>query len=365
MAEYATAGRFNSGEPAPQPIETDGTYLKPYTISDALQVCNSSTTWGYARGRVRSVESINGTYLQNLVIEDLNDNTKTMSIYKLHQHDDDSVYGFKSVDDLAVGDEVLFYGGFKNYDSGPGFGSVTVLIALNDSLASGNSADNPTSIVNFIQSIVFNLATEMYVFGTVTATNVDGSTFQGFTLSGNHNIDYGPGNMESYDTELVFTSPFTYTYAAGLSYEDVSIGAKVVCRVDLSNLIVHFVTVSSIEHAGTLDDPYSVHDALIAAAKYTNSSDSPQIYCTGVVSRLGTAIGASGDIKNLYIQDPNTGEEILIYYLQKDIDTTIDFTNVNEIPVGTRLLICGRPFKYNSTLEFASGTYCVEIVLPA
>ena len=114
---------------------------------------------------------------------------------------------------------------------------------------------------------------------------------------------------------------------------------------------------------GSLERPYNVEQALAVAALYDNNTNAPVVYCFGTVSRVGESVGTAGDIKNVYISD-GRGHEILIYYLKKfeNAPKASNFSSVDDLPVGTELVICGKPFTYSgNTPEFANGTFCVTI----
>lgn len=125
-----------------------------------------------------------------------------------------------------------------------------------------------------------------------------------------------------------------------------------------------------ITHAGTIDDPLTVTEALIEAEKVSVSSSNPEgaryVYCTGVVSREATRVGNSGDLGNVYIKDPANDNEILIYFLRRyygaNNNPSDNFTSTDDLQIGDELLIYGRAFTYGGTTkEFASGTYCITI----
>ena len=74
--------------------------------------------------------------------------------------------------------------------------------------------------------------------------------------------------------------------------------------------------------------------AMQVAAKYTAQSGAPYIYCTGIVSRQGDTLGGSKDIRKVYIKDPATNKEIMIYYLKRyqgAPSTDDNFTSVDDI----------------------------------
>lgn len=128
-------------------------------------------------------------------------------------------------------------------------------------------------------------------------------------------------------------------------------------------------SIPMIQHAGTLEDPYTVADAILEAQKHVGAkvgdTDAIDVYCKGTVSRKAASRSTrDGSLNAVYINDGEGTEEIMIYYLAKFYGATLDtnFGDEDALEVGDEIVIYGRPFNYNgSTLEFASGTYCITI----
>ena len=371
LADYAKAGGFNTGEVIPVTTH-QGTLTDPYSISDAISLAGNDSVWGYFKGKVSSDSfTLNTNYFQDVVLEDTENSSKTISVYKLHRHDNDIVsqvdstpcYGFKNKSELPVGSEVVYYGNVKAYSSGPGSGSMCFAVTINSNPASGLTADAPTSVVNFWQSYALGLAENLYVFGKVESITKSGNSITDMYIAGEHTLDYGLSHVSNYSTKIRFVAPIECTFATGLSLDDITEDANVVFQVKGDG--IHFV--SAVENSlppSTLENPYTVAQALRVAAKYTTQASAPRIYCTGVVSRAGTRIGSSGDIGNVYIKDPATNQEILVFWLRRYENAPVgdNFVNVNDVKVGDVLVINGQAFNYSgTTLEFGSGTYCVTI----
>ena len=371
LADYAKAGRFNTGEIIPV-VSHQGTITDPYSISDALSLAGDTSVWGYFKGKVSSDSFFLSTnYFQNVVLEDTENSEKTMNVYKLHRHDNDTVsksdstpiHGFKNKSELPVGTEVVYYGNVKAYDSGPGSGSTCFAVTIDGRPASGLTAETPASVVSLWQAFSLNMADGLYVFGKVQSVTKEGGNITDIVVAGEHTLDYGTSHVDNYSLAIHFIAPFTCTYASGLSADNINEDAEIVFRVIGDE--IQFVSV--VEHSlpeSTADNPYSVTQALQVAAKYTAQGDAPRIYCTGVVSRQGYRVGSSGDIGSVYIKDPTNNNEILIYWLRKYQAAPPDnnFSSIDDVKVGDVLVINGQAFNYNgTTLEFGSGTYCLSI----
>ena len=122
-----------------------------------------------------------------------------------------------------------------------------------------------------------------------------------------------------------------------------------------------------VNHAGTLEDPKTIREALEQASLYDDFSISPDYIFKGTVSRQASDIGGSGDLKKVYVKDAGTAYEIMIYYLAKTPDRSKVFESVYDLNVGDILIFHGSPFLYNgSTPEFSNSggiinTYAISI----
>ena len=152
-------------------------------------------------------------------------------------------------------------------------------------------------------------------------------------------------------------------------------GANVVCAISPTTLRVVSIESQSVtpppeEHAGTLDDPYTVREALEEAGRHMDTGYDTEFYCRGTVTRQGDRYGGAdyGNIRYVYIGDPGTDYQITIYWLNryKGAPANDNFETQYDIKVGDELLIAGKLFTYvdpngNAIPEFASGTYCITI----
>ena len=201
-------------------------------------------------------------------------------------------------------------------------------------------------------SYVIGKAYNVYrdVFGNISEFSFEGSTTSVFYSSG--------------EKPFYITISGSITLASGLRFTDISNDTTIIATV--SGGSAHIVDIPGLIPStpgdGTLDNPYSVSEALQIAMQYNSKESAPWVYCICRVSQVGTTIGYAGDIGGIMVTDGIN--EMLIYYLRKYEGADIDhnFTSVEDLPFDTELLIYGRPFTYNGTTpEFADGTYCVTI----
>lgn len=146
------------------------------------------------------------------------------------------------------------------------------------------------------------------------------------------------------------------------------------CTQPVSGLITQDMTIyagwsdgQAQAHDGTIDNPYTVGEALAVGAQYSGSSGndagSPRVYITGEVCQVATRVGTSGDLGNVKIKD-DLGNELLLYWLRKyeGAPASNNFATLDDLKVGDQLLISGQPFRYNGgNVQCSTGTYCVSI----
>ena len=294
---------------------------------------------------------------------------------------DENTPGFTSVDDLPIGSEIIIYGAFKLYSGTPGFGSPNIVVSLNGNPVCGQTIDNPISVAGFLlnNTLEFGDDGDVYVIGKLKDFYINnGGTLDNIAIYTAHNVDFSVPYRPYYDMYTFRSQYFNLSAAEGINLLDlVTEVSDVIVRVGVDNNEALFAQVVSIYndpsiqinilHEGTINDPYSVTDALLEAKKHTNQNDAPFVYCKGIVVQGGDRMGEIGDIRNIKIKDMDNDNVILIYYLRKHYGATAEtnFTSISDIQVGDELIICGRPFTYTtsngSTPEFASGTYCYSI----
>lgn len=385
LADYAKAGKFDAGgsDLLPQvDIVHNGAFDNPYTVAEAYTICQltSDTVWAYVKGTVTDKAfSLVSNYFQDVELKDDTLGDYKMNMYKLHRMDGDVdsdgnlAYGYSSTSELPAGSELLFYGGFYLYQGAPRFSGVNVAIAVNNQPASGLSMDNPTSIVNLWQALLLNYSGDLYFYGKVDEVIANETYITSLKLKGNHNVDFVTDYMSRYGTGVQISNDTgnDIAYASGIEMSDIQVGCTIICKYPADSDVIEIVGVEKVQtlvHAGTLEDPFSVSDALLSASWYpgdtADAANAPRTYITGVVSQKASRLGTSNDLGNVYIKDPETNKEIMIYFLSKYQGVTKEdnFTSVEDLQIGDEILINGQAFNYKgNTLQISYGAYCVSI----
>ena len=112
----------------------------------------------------------------------------------------------------------------------------------------------------------------------------------------------------------------------------------------------------SIEHAGTLADPYTVADARNAIDANVGVTG---VYATGIVSKIVTAYNAtySNITFNISTDGTTTSDQLQAYRCTG--------TDAENVVVGATVVVSGDLTKYGSNYEFAEGCELVSLTPPA
>ena len=113
------------------------------------------------------------------------------------------------------------------------------------------------------------------------------------------------------------------------------------------------------EHAGTIEDPYSVADVLKYISTLGTESSPVDVYVKGVIASI-TEVSTSYGNATYKIKDEGVENELLVYrgyYLEG-----VKFTSEDQIRVGDVVVVSGKVKNYKDTPEFDTGNKIVSIV---
>ena len=118
------------------------------------------------------------------------------------------------------------------------------------------------------------------------------------------------------------------------------------------------VTVTDPNGPGTVNNPYSVAQALAAIDANEGITG---VYAKGIVSEIVTAFSSEyGNISYNISADGTTSSDQLQAYRGKSYDGE-NFTSEDDIQVGDEVVVFGNLKKYNSTYEFDAGNQLVSL----
>ena len=336
-----------------------GTPNNPYTIDDTYTIIDdsaytsSNALWGWYKGKVSSLSNmITGAgYMQNVVLTD-EGGTHSINAYRIWKYDGATT----NESFLSLDDEVLFYGSAYVYNNAPSFGSGNITVLVNDNPINGLNETNVASATQFNMIRQAGYSGALYVDGTLSSYSYNDQTSRyQVTIAYRHN------NIYNYPYDAV-------QFSVELTQEQITAMTDGVRMIFVDNEEARTSALVDIDNHGTINNPLSVTEALALAQ--SNGQDSGvvnPVYCRGIVTRIANEeLGNEKDIGSVYIKDLSNDNEIMIYYLKKckgaNASNGLNFTSVADLPIGTEIVIYGKPYNYNGNiLEFSFGTYCVAI----
>lgn len=125
-----------------------------------------------------------------------------------------------------------------------------------------------------------------------------------------------------------------------------------------SSVVSATYTILTLEHEGTVDDPYTVADARAAIDASVGTTD---VCATGIVSEIVTAYNTQYSNISFNFVDNNGDTNTLQAYRCKGTDGV----SAADVQVGDIVVVKGDLKKYNSTYEFAEGCFLISLTHPA
>ena len=113
------------------------------------------------------------------------------------------------------------------------------------------------------------------------------------------------------------------------------------------------------DHAGTIEDPYSVADVLKYISTLGTQASSTDVYVKGVIASI-TEVSTSYGNATYKIKDEGVENELMVfrgYYLEG-----ARFTSEDQIRVGDEVVVAGKVKNYDDTPEFDTGNKILSIV---
>lgn len=184
--------------------------------------------------------------------------------------------------------------------------------------------------------------------------------------------EYGTSIKDSLDDTATYYL-VTDTYSSDYTYNHLTVIDTLAKEKYARDLLADFIKaggwapVTPTEHAGTIQDPKTIAEALEYAREHVGASaaaaGSEEFVYKGVVTRQAYSLSdISGDLNNVYVADSIGGEEMQIYYISRNKNKAPNWSSKEDLKVGDVIVFAGKAFYYNSRyLQFASGSYCIAI----
>ncbi|MBR3387600.1 MAG: hypothetical protein IKG84_05135 [Bacteroidales bacterium] len=206
---------------------------------------------------------------------------------------------------------------------------------------------------------VTNALVSISISGQQTEFNV-GDTF---TLGSNAKVtaSYSDGSTKDVTSKATHTNPDMST--AGTKEVTVSYTEGEVTKDTKYNITVKDGSPAS--HAGTLDDPYTVADAMAATTALGEGNTSTDYYYTkGIISEIVDVSPDYGNATYFISDDGNTGTQFKVF--RGKYIGNMNFTSADQIKVGDEVVINGKltyykPSSGDSEIEIAQNNYIYSL----
>ena len=185
--------------------------------------------------------------------------------------------------------------------------------------------------------------------------------------------NYGTSVKDNLDDNTTYYL-VTDTYSSDYSYNRLTVVDTLEPGIYARDLLARYIqnggwayVPPSNNHAGTINDPKTIEEALDYAREHPGSSatnaGADWLYFKGIVTRQAYQISdTTGDMNNVYVADSLSSQDMQIYYLKRNRNRSPNWSSIDDLKVGDEIFFCGQAFYYNNRyLEFASGTYCLTI----
>lgn len=148
------------------------------------------------------------------------------------------------------------------------------------------------------------------------------------------------------------TVPGTYTITASFAGDDTYASAKASYTITVNKVL-------QLTGEGTLDKPYTVAD-VIAIVNDGAQTKNP-VYVKGVVSKVVSTANNIEQYKNCdyFIVDEEGSSASVEAFRGKYLGNT-DFTSLDQIAAGDKVILCGVMTKYNDIVELDKGNYITK-----
>ena len=244
FADYAKKGGFDEsggggGETNPWDdvaLTHDGTQENPYNVSEAYKLARTSvffsSNYSFIKGKVSDLSdaAISNGRITGAVIIDIEEGHQdlALTITALSRYcGATSENGFKSINELSVGDEIVVYARADYVGDYTYLTNDTAAVLINNAATSGLTIDNPTSVISYI--LVGDDTNTYYVQGLISnITTNDLGNFTSFYL-GNEN----PSLVSQYEAFCNYALGFNdnISIADGIQYSNITPSSTIIVRI--------------------------------------------------------------------------------------------------------------------------------------
>ena len=323
----------------------DGTKANPYTVADVLAIVNAGQQTSdsvYVKGIVSSVDKFYSNYGSiDYYIVDKEGDTESIMAYNGKGLNEEA---FSSKDDLKVGDKVIVLGALTKYNNIVELKRGNYIVEFwgennkkETSVTFGTDYDGKT--INLKPGDSFNAPT-----ATLTPSEAGSLIYS--------------SSDETVATVDATTGAVTLTGTTGKTTITAAFAGSDTYAPSEASYTLTVYDYNSLTGQGTKENPYTVADVLAIVNAGVESSDN--VYVKGIVSSVDKYNDQYKQI-DYYLVDNDGDTEKIMAYNGKGLNKA-DFSSIDDLKVGTKLIVCGALTKYNDIVELGRGNYIVEIL---
>lgn len=210
-----------------------------------------------------------------------------------------------------------------------------------------------TKIVFAKGDATFDQGTETILYeNAAKVTTTDGTEVEGATVTYTSSDDERAMVDETGAVLVDATVPGTYTITASFTGDDTYEPAQ-------ASYIIQVNKVLHLTGEGTLEKPYTVADVIeiVNAGEHTEN----QVYVKGIVSKVVSTANNIEKYKNCdYFIVDEEGSSVSIEAFRGKYLGNTDFTSLDQIAAGDKVILCGVMTKYNDIVELDKGNYIAK-----
>ena len=311
-----------------------GTENNPYTVAQARAAIDAGTGMEsvYVKGIVSQVDSYNSSY--GSITYWISEDGTTTDQFEVYGGLNLNEQRFESIDDIALGSQVVIYGNIKKYNDIYEFDKNNYLVSI----------------------VAPEVTVEAPVFSPEGGEYTEAQSVTLACETEGASIYYTTDGTEPTNENTLYT--------AAISVEE-SMTIKAIAYVTSgahSRVVTAVYEIKDVNAPGASEEnPYTVAQARAAIDAGTGVTG---VYAKGIVSKIVTAYSSQYGNITYNISDDGTETAVQLQAYRGKSYNGEDFASEEDIKVGDVVVIYGNLTKYNSTYEFAADNQLVSLTRP-
>ena len=311
-----------------------GSAGSPYTVAQARAaiVAGTGVTGVYVKGIVSQIDSYNSNY--GSITYWISEDGTTTDQFEVFGGLNLNEQRFESIDDIALGSQVVIYGNIKKYNDIYEFDKNNYLVSI----------------------VAPEVTVEAPVFSPEGGEYTEAQSVTLACETEGASIYYTTDGTEPTNENTLYT--------AAISVEE-SMTIKAIAYVTSgahSRVVTAVYEIKDVNAPGASEEnPYTVAQARAAIDAGTGVTG---VYAKGIVSKIVTAYSSQHGNITYNISDDGTETAVQLQAYRGKSYNGENFASEEDIKVGDVVVIYGNLTKYNSTYEFAADNQLVSLTRP-